>query len=99
MDNKDEIKLRFQIIEVAVNMALKKAHEAMVDGSESLARESVNWSDLKCCSVEYVIGADYEHYRVVIDEASPTCFALPQFVSDALKADGINDVGEIITEW
>ncbi len=99
MDTIENIRGRMEIIEVAVNQALAKARDAMQDGSESLAREAINWGALGCQSVEYVIGFDYDHYRVVIDEASPDCFALCQFVGDALKNDGINDVGEIATEW
>lgn len=99
MDTIENIRGRMEIIEVAVNQALVKAYDAMQDGSESLARESINWSNLKCQSVEYVIGFDYDHYRVTIDEAAPGCFALCQFVGDALKNDGIKDVGEISTEW
>lgn len=99
MDNIEQIKSRFDIIETAVNMALKKARQQVEEGNESLARDPINWGDLKCQSVEFVIGKDYEHYRVVIDEAAPECYALCKFVIDELAADGIKDVGEVTTEW
>lgn len=90
----DEIRARFQSIETAVNQALAKAK--VTDGS--WRSEPINWADLKCAAVEYVIDSEDGWYRATIEEAAPACPSLCAFVKKQIDAVGFGDV-EVVTEW
>lgn len=77
-------------IEDAVNAALDKA--AKTDGPWK--QEPVNWGDLS----GYV--SRYGGYLITIEEASPSCPELHQFVRDELIDAGFDpDEFSIVTEW
>ena len=88
------IRAEFARIKTAVNEALKKAFST----EGSWHSEPVNWADLRCVAVEYVID-DYDgRYLATIEEASPGCHALCSYVQQYLESVGLVDV-EIVTEW
>jgi len=86
---------RFKAIEEAVDAALGKA--AATDGS--WRDEPINWADLHCAGVEFVVDEFSDgRYVATIEEASPACPSLCKFVANELNKVGFGDV-EVRTEW
>lgn len=59
----------------------------------------VNWGDLRCVEVSYVVRDEGRPYfNVLIEEASPDASELQQFVLDAIARRGYMNV-EVETAW
>ena len=88
------IRAEFPKIKAAVNEALEAAN--YTDGSWQ--SEPINWADLKCADVEYVIDEHDGRFVATIEEASPGCPSLCNFVRKHLESIGLADV-DVVTEW
>lgn len=88
------IKQRFPKIERFVNEVLEELRAT--DGSWH--SEAINWADLRCAEVQYIITEHDEHYMAIIEEASPACPSLCTAVSARLKSAGFENV-YVQTEW
>lgn len=94
-ENLCQIRGRIKAIEEVVEAALVKASET--DGS--WRTEEVNWGDLHCAGVEFVVDEFSDgRYVATIEEASPYCPSLCGFVANELNEAGFGDV-EVRTEW
>ena len=58
------------------------------------SREAVNWGDLHCADV----GTKNDGYYAVIEEATPGCTELVEYVYDRLVDAGFDNV-DVTTEW
>lgn len=92
MCNMQELRENFQEIEHKVNTAISKLDR---DGG-SWSNEPINWADLRCACVEYIIGNGYEYYQATIEEADPTCPHLVTAIDQMVSFDGEL---AIVTEW
>lgn len=75
----------------------------MVSGAEEYY-EDVNYGDLRCSEVRYILNDDgEEYYEVIIDEVSPTAYefrkAVYDVLFDVLGYDVVKNTIEVITEW
>lgn len=90
-------KLRKELarLQEIANFACEQAQKE----KDRFQNDAINWGDLGCITAEYVFDVDGdEHYRVLIEEASPTSAELQRFVRRHFQALGISDV-EVATEW
>jgi len=62
--------------------------------------EAVNWGDLGVAAFEWCGDvSEAPRVRVVIEEASGSCWALQGFVYNKLVDAGLGDGIEVVTEW
>ena len=62
-------------------------------------RGPVNWADLSCLEVAWVLPDDGEPYaHVVIEEAAPEATEFCQAIKEELERRGFSGV-EVVTEW
>ncbi len=81
-------------LQLKTEESIEKARNIMVEFPEA-----INWADLHCHSAEYAIDQDCNgHYRVYIEEASPTCPKFQSYIADRLEEEGFENI-EVITEW
>jgi hypothetical protein len=81
-------------IRATADMACAKAFD-----QRNEINDAVNWGDLSCHGVEYVVDdTGREYYRVTIEEAAPGCMQLIEFIDDRFHEFGFEDI-EVVTEW
>jgi hypothetical protein len=67
--------------------------------SGDLVRGPVNWADLSCCQVSWVVTDDGSEYaEVLIEEASPEAVEFRETVRCELVRRGWPGV-QVVTEW
>ncbi len=84
------------------NTKLIKDVDSLIEDAENNKHnfdEAINWGDLSCRDVEKV----ESHfcgvfYRVLIEEASPSCTEFRSFISTGLEKMGYKNI-EVVTEW
>lgn len=93
METKEIIK-KLKEYQILCNNAIFSAQTVHIEGA-------VNWHDLKCNEVKFVINDDGDsYYEFVIDEVSPDNHRFQKYISDYLsEVAGINEDFYIITEW
>ena len=83
-------------IQALVEAALKSAHRLR---KRRFREDPVNWADLGCTDVEFVQPVEGNaFFRAIIEEASPDCRELPEFIRERLEQGGFPGV-EVSTEW
>ncbi len=66
---------------------------------EFAKEDAINWGDLKCVESCYIVNdEDKKYFSVLIEEASPDCCKLTEYLTKRLVELGYNKV-EIRTEW
>lgn len=95
---RDTIIKRFKFIETAVNEAIEEA--VSVHGSGAFDGDAINWADLRCATVEFVVNEHGDYYHAIVEEADPTSYKLREFIQK--KIDAISFCGQTVwveTEW
>jgi hypothetical protein len=60
---------------------------------------AINWADLRCAYVEYVVGSGGEKfYRATVEEASPSASELCAVLRQHLEGHGLQNV-DVACEW
>lgn len=91
METKQIIK-QLKAYQSICNEAIEKAREAKI-------KDAVNWDDLKCNEVIFVINDKGDNfYQFIISEASPDCEDFKGFIQQYL-IDKVDLYPEIVTEW
>jgi hypothetical protein len=92
-----DIQEKLQLLKSATNELLEQlTKERMAE--VPFRRGGINWADLKCCNVEYIVNIyDEIVWRVTIDEVSPDEQELQDYVRNGL-IERFDDV-EVVTEW
>lgn len=85
-------------MEAATNHALARIIRAHQDGEQRVTG-AINWADLHCREIEFVVGQDgVARYRVIIEEAESHNPVLQSRVRQYLQDAGYADV-EVVTAW
>ncbi len=91
-----QINQALDIIDGAVEAAIAEAQKHKAD---SLQHEAINWGDLHCDGVLFVIDVNGKRfYLATVTEASPNCPDLQAFLQGSLLQAGFENV-QIVTAW
>ena len=91
-----QVNQALDIVDGAVEAAIA---EAQKHKTGSLQHEAINWGDLHCDGVVFVIGVNGKRfYLATVTEASPACPDLQTFLQGRLSEMGFKNV-QIETEW
>ena len=93
METKEIIK-KLNEYKIICDKAIDEAEKIKIEGA-------INWADLKCNEVKYILNNDGEnYYEFIIDEADPINDEFQRYISDYISdVAGINEDFQIITEW
>ena len=103
IDDKTYAELRENFIKI------KKRTEQAIDKAKaerhnhSFSNEAINWVDLHCVDVDFIVGEFDCWYLATIEEAAPDRPSLLAFIRDNVKISELNDeIGHevyFVTEW
>ncbi len=88
-------KSEFQKLKDLINQVIKKSEKYKND---KFSDQAINWADLKCYGIDFVISEDCEaNWLVQIDEAAPDSWKFCNYIHDEMQKLGYNVFVE--TSW
>lgn len=93
-----DMRVSLSKLAIATDAVLKEIH-AERTAEVPFRRGGVNWADLRCVSVEWVMDNHGDwRYVVNVEEAAPDEYELQNEVAQRLARNGYADV-DVVTEW
>lgn len=97
-DDIEDSRCFLQRLKAATDGVIAKAQEIPA-GDRAWLNEAINWGNLHCIESQMVISSEgYKNYRVIVEEASPGCIPLQEFIKAHLRSAGFQNV-EVRTKW